>query len=88
MQPCKYWKDQPDGFHGNCQHPEAHPGDACILNTEDVCLLREETFHASVRHLAKHLRSQGDEARAAKIEGCLGAIDEALGPTWEEEVLE
>lgn len=41
MRGCMYWKDQPDGFHGDCQHPEARPGDACILNTEDTCLLRE-----------------------------------------------
>jgi DNA-directed RNA polymerase subunit RPC12/RpoP len=41
MATCKHWKDQPDGFHGYCKHPEAQPGDACILNTEDSCLLRE-----------------------------------------------
>ena len=42
MPGCRYWKDQPDGFHGWCLHPEAQPGDACILNTEDECLIREE----------------------------------------------
>lgn len=42
MATCRFWKDQPDGFHGYCQHPEAQPGDACILNTEDECVLREE----------------------------------------------
>ena len=41
MATCKHWKDQPDGFHGHCEHPEAQPGDSCILNTEDSCLLRE-----------------------------------------------
>jgi DNA-directed RNA polymerase subunit RPC12/RpoP len=41
MATCKFWKDQPDGFHSYCQHPEARPGDACILNTEDTCVLRE-----------------------------------------------
>jgi len=39
---CKYWMDQPDGFHGWCKHPEARSGETCILNTEDTCLLREE----------------------------------------------
>lgn len=23
-------------------HPEAHPGDACILNTEEECVLMEK----------------------------------------------
>ena len=41
MATCKYWKDQPDGFHGFCQHPESRPGDSCILNTEDISLLSE-----------------------------------------------
>jgi len=47
MPPCRFWKDQPDGFHGYCQHPKAQSGDPCILNTEDECLLREEleTIH-------------------------------------------
>lgn len=40
---CKYWKDQPDSFHGLCMHPEARQGEPCILNTEDECLLREES---------------------------------------------
>lgn len=39
--PCKYWKDQADGFHGDCTHPQ-YGREPCILNTEDVCLLREE----------------------------------------------
>ena len=39
---CRFWKDQPDGFHGYCQHPKAQSGDPCILNTEDECVLREE----------------------------------------------
>jgi len=42
MPGCKYWKDQADGFHGNCHHPEARQGEPCILNTEDTCLIREE----------------------------------------------
>ena len=39
---CRFWRDQPDGFHGYCCHPEAQTGDPCALNTEDTCLLREE----------------------------------------------
>ena len=46
MPPCRFWKDQPDGFHGYCQHPKAQQGDPCILNTEDECVLREEAFEA------------------------------------------
>jgi len=42
MPGCKYWKTQADGFHGDCHHPEAKPGEACVLNNEDTCLLREE----------------------------------------------
>lgn len=42
MAGCKYWKDQADGFHGNCYHPEARQGEPCILNTEEECVLREE----------------------------------------------
>ena len=42
MPGCRFWKDQADGFHGNCYHPECQPGTPCILNTEDECVLREE----------------------------------------------
>ena len=28
---CIYWKDQEDGFLGYCLHPEARPGEPCIL---------------------------------------------------------
>jgi len=51
--PCKYWKDQADQFHGDCQHPEVNPGTPCILNTEDHCILREEfmtTIQVSYRN--------------------------------------
>lgn len=41
---CKYWKDQPDGYHGYCLHPEGYPGDTCILDIEDTCLLFEEVL--------------------------------------------
>ena len=42
MPGCRFWKDQADGFHGDCKHPEAQPGTPCILNTEEECVLREE----------------------------------------------
>jgi|GEM_PF-5939100 len=42
MPGCRFWKDQADGFHGWCEHPEAQPGTPCVLNTEDQCVLREE----------------------------------------------
>ena len=42
MPGCRFWKDQADGFHGWCKHPEVQPGTPCILNTEDECVLREE----------------------------------------------
>ena len=41
MPSCKFLRLQADGFHGNCGHPEAKPGEACILNTEDECQIRE-----------------------------------------------
>lgn len=41
MPSCKFIVLQKDGFHGNCGHPEAQPGGACILNTEDECQIRE-----------------------------------------------
>lgn len=50
MPPCKFWKDQPDGFHGYCRHPEASQGSPCILNTEDECLLREEAGELEAIH--------------------------------------
>ena len=50
MPPCRFWKDQPDGFHGYCCHPEAQTGDPCVLNTEDTCLLREEAGEMEAIH--------------------------------------
>ncbi len=47
---CRFWKDQPDGFHGHCCHPEAQTGDPCVLNTEDECLLREEAGELEAIH--------------------------------------
>ena len=38
---CIYWKDQEDGFLGYCLHPEARPGETCILNVVDDCRLRD-----------------------------------------------
>lgn len=43
MNLCKWWRDQPDGFHGWCYHPDVkQPPETCILNTEDTCILFEE----------------------------------------------
>jgi len=47
---CRFWRDQPDGFHGYCQHPEAQTGDPCVLNTEDECVLREEAGELEAIH--------------------------------------
>lgn len=44
MPSCRFWKTQPDGFHGWCEHPEAKPCTPCILNTEDHCVIREPTW--------------------------------------------
>ncbi len=38
---CIYWMDQDDGFLGYCLHPEARPGETCILNDADYCRLRD-----------------------------------------------
>ena len=38
---CIYWKDQEDGFLGYCLHPEARPGESCILNVVDCCRFRD-----------------------------------------------
>jgi len=38
---CIYWKDQEDGFLGYCLHPEAQPGEPCILDVVDYCRLRD-----------------------------------------------
>lgn len=39
MQPCVHWRDQADGCHGDCAHPDGH-GEPCILNDGDTCVLR------------------------------------------------
>ncbi len=38
---CIYWKDQEDGLLGYCLHPEARPGEPCILDVVDYCRLRD-----------------------------------------------
>lgn len=38
---CIYWKDQEEGFLGDCLHPKARTGEPCILNVEDYCRLRD-----------------------------------------------
>jgi len=38
---CIYWKDQEDDDLGICLHPEARPGESCILNVADYCRLRD-----------------------------------------------
>jgi len=78
MPPCIFWKDQPDGFHGYCQHPEARPGEPCILNTEDTCLLREEAGELEAVHtcaVCGHTMGSGEYAE----KGCIfcGADSEA-----------
>jgi len=56
VHPCNFWVDQADKFHGDCQHPDVQPGTPCILNTEDHCILREEsstTIQVSRRNRAR-----------------------------------
>jgi hypothetical protein len=69
MPSCKFWKDQADGFHGNCYHPEARQGEPCILNTEDECLIREPvmTTMQISRDTLGALREYGYPAEKAVI---------------------
>ena len=41
MPSCRFLVLQKDGFHADCHHPEARPGEPCTLNTEDECQIRE-----------------------------------------------
>ena len=41
MPSCKFFKIQADGYHGFCHHPEAQPGDTCILDENDECVIRK-----------------------------------------------
>lgn len=68
MPSCKFWKDQADGFHGDCGHPEAH-GEPCILNTEDECLIREPiiTTMQISKDTLEDLRKHGYPAEKAVI---------------------
>jgi hypothetical protein len=69
MPSCKFWKDQADGFHGFCQHPEVRPGEPCILNTEDECLIRMPitTSMQISRDTLEALREYGYPAERAVI---------------------
>ena len=78
MPPCRFWKDQPDGFHGYCQHPEAPAGASCILNTEDTCLLREEPEELEAVHTCA-VCAHTTSSREYEEKGCIfcGADSEA-----------
>lgn len=84
MPSCRFWKDQPDGFHGYCTHPEAQPGTPCILNTEDSCLLYEERATKSsikVTHdtLLRLQRAMPEISKAAGEQGVfIRSYDAAL----------
>jgi len=67
MPSCIFWKDQPDGFHGYCKHPEAQPGDSCILNTEDECVIREPVMTSMQvsKDTLEAIREYGYPAEAA-----------------------
>jgi hypothetical protein len=38
---CTYRKDQEDGFLEYCLHPEARPGEPCVLKVVGYCRLRD-----------------------------------------------
>lgn len=69
MLSCKFWKDQPDGFHGYCCHPEAQSGDVCVLDTEDHCQIREPiiTTMQISKDTLEELRAYGYPAEKAVI---------------------
>lgn len=69
MPSCRFWKDQADGFHGWCNHPEAQPGTPCILNTEDECALREPVITSMQisKDTLEALREYGYPAEKAVI---------------------
>ncbi len=67
MPSCKFFKLQEDGFHGWCGHPDAHPGDACILNDNEECVIRKPiltSMQISVDTL-EELRAYGYPAEKA-----------------------
>ena len=68
MPSCKFWIDQPDGFHSNCDHPEAH-GEPCVLNTEDECVIREPSMSSMQisKDSLERLRAFGYPAEKALI---------------------
>lgn len=69
MPSCRFLVLQKDGFHANCDHPEARPGEPCILNTEEECLIREPII--TTMQLSKdtldRLRKHGYPAEKALI---------------------
>jgi|ADurb_Total_1013_FD_contig_31_1796752_length_439_multi_1_in_0_out_0_1 hypothetical protein len=69
MPSCKFLELQKDGFHANCIHPEARPGEACILNTEDECVLREPVMTSMQisKDTLEALRAYGYPAENAVI---------------------
>ena len=74
MPGCKFWKDQADGFHGNCYHPEARQGEPCILNTEDTCLLREEYPVSSECGRRVDISSVPEKVDSYICEVCAGVV--------------
>jgi len=69
MPSCKFIKLQADGFHGYCGHPEAQPGDACVLNSGEECDFREPimTTMQISRDTLEALREYGYPAEKAVI---------------------
>lgn len=67
MSSCRYWMDQPDGVHGFCKHPDAQPGDHCILNTGDECVFRSPVMTSMQisRDTLEALREYGYPAEKA-----------------------
>lgn len=69
MPSCKFLRLQADGFHADCGHPEARPGDPCILNAEDECVIREPVMTSMQisRDTLEALRAYGYPAENAVI---------------------
>ena len=71
MPSCRFWKDQPDGCHGNCLHPEVdgQPDNQCVLNNGDFCYLREPVMTSMriSKDTLEALRAYGYPAENAVI---------------------
>ena len=69
MPSCKFLRLQADGFHADCGHPEARSGEACVLNTEDECVIREPimTSMQISKDTLEALREYGYPAEKAVI---------------------